>query len=234
MLRLLEHYTSVQGEGPRVGVPTQFIRFAGCNLKCPLWPCDTPEAIDPKLYRNEQTEVTPNDIRMKAEQFWENEGISNLCLTGGEPMLQNRTAMDVLVQLLRKAGFELEMFSNGTLPYTPAVAENVSIVLDWKLPGSGEDPANPERIKNADFLYNYTSVREHTVKFTIANENDLEAALAVYDKHLRTKWLCDIYVGPVWHQMDPRRIVEFIKAEKLDWKLNLQTHKFIYGDVRSV
>src|ERR1700742_890100 len=97
-MRLLEHYTSVQGEGPRTGRPTQFVTVAGCNLKCPFWPCDTPEAIDPKLYREEQQTVTPDDIIASVEEYAGNDGSFNVCITGGEPMLQPNDEMDELVR----------------------------------------------------------------------------------------------------------------------------------------
>jgi len=235
MLRLLEHYTSVQGEGPKTGVLTQFVRFAGCNLTCALWPCDTPEAIDPKLYRTEQQNVSPLDIRTTAESFWQDEMAYNVCLTGGEPMLQNKTALDVLVTNLRTGGFEVEMFSNGTLHYTRTVLETVDIVMDWKLPGSGEDPHNAVRIQNLQELINASGTRTHTIKFTCASEDDLHAAVSIYEQHnLEKRWPSHIYIGPVWGKLDPKAVVEFMKAHQLDWKLNLQTHKYIYGNVRSV
>jgi len=235
MLRLLEHYTSVQGEGPKTGVLTQFVRFAGCNLKCPLWPCDTPEAIDPKLYREEQQNVSPLDIRKTAEDFWQDEMAYNVCLTGGEPMLQNKTALDILVGLLRDGGFEVEMFSNGTLHYTPKILRHVDIVMDWKLPGSGEDSHDSTRRQNLKALIESSGTRKHVIKFTCASEDDLHAAVSIYEQHdLQHRWPEDIYIGPVWGKLDPKTVVEFMKAHQLDWKLNLQTHKYIYGNVRSV
>jgi len=61
-MRLSELYTSIQGEGPRVGQPVQFMRFAGCNLRCPSWPCDTQHAIDAARYRHEWETVTPEEL----------------------------------------------------------------------------------------------------------------------------------------------------------------------------
>src|SRR3954453_9454433 len=93
-MRVVEHYTSVQGEGKNVGLPTQFVRFAGCNFKCPGWPCDSSHAIDPKLYRPLQKNVTPADIIATAFL----QPANNICLTGGEPMMQPQ------VDLLELAG----------------------------------------------------------------------------------------------------------------------------------
>src|ERR1700704_2587022 len=81
---LSEVYNSIQGEGPNVGQPTTFVRFAGCNMRCPGWPCDTPYAIDPAIWRYES---------MKASTMWVAEQILDLkprhvCFTGGEPFMQ--------------------------------------------------------------------------------------------------------------------------------------------------
>src|SRR3954453_605533 len=87
-LRLLEPYPSTQGEGPNVGKLTQFVRFAGCNLKCPGWPCDTPFSIDPAQYRNEMQLVTARTLARSVFAEFTATGAENICLTGGEPTLQ--------------------------------------------------------------------------------------------------------------------------------------------------
>jgi 7-carboxy-7-deazaguanine synthase len=233
-MRLLEHYTSVQGEGPRTGMLTQFVRFAGCNLKCPLWPCDTPEAIDPKLYRTEQQEVTPNDIIAEVVRLAELDGSYNICITGGEPMLQPNDEIDELVRGLRRLHYDVEMFTNGTLLYTDPVLQHVSIVMDWKLPGSGEDYNNSRRIVNYEAMRS-SPRNDYVIKFTAASEKDLETALWVSNTNAFAEtWEGEVWIGPVWDQLDPKVIVEFIKEHRLPWRLNLQTHKLVYGNVRSV
>ena len=112
MLRTVEIYHSYQGEGPQTGKPTTFVRFAGCNLKCPAWPCDTQHAIDPKLFRDKQTfwKDTPSLIdeilSFKCE---------NVCLTGGEVFLQPQVELTHLVMHLKGEGAFVECFTHGTL-----------------------------------------------------------------------------------------------------------------------
>jgi 7-carboxy-7-deazaguanine synthase len=240
-LRLLEHYASVQGEGPRTGQMTQFVRFAGCNLKCPKWPCDTPEAIDPKLYRKEQTFLQVRARPDRAERgvmdmcvlMAGETGARNICLTGGEPMLQPAAEIeDLVVSLVDNWDYHVEMFSNGTLPYTPAIMRNCTIVMDWKLPGSGDAETIGDRVNN------YRAMGEdahHSIKFTIADMDDLLIANDIYNDYDMANWPGDIWAGPVWGKFAPDRIVDWVKSGGLPWKLNLQTHKFVFGDkVRSV
>jgi 7-carboxy-7-deazaguanine synthase len=225
-LRLLEHYPSIQGEGPRTGIPTQFVRFAGCNLRCPKWPCDTPYAIFPQQYRAEQQAIDAavlyaNICRMRTET-----GASNTCLTGGEPMVQREEDLVSLVEMIAwDSSMTLEMFSNGTLLYPPAVLEACSIVMDWKLNGSGEDSGNDTRIKN------WAAMRKaggHTIKFTCLHQEDLEQALRLYQRYGMEDF-GSIYCGPVWDTvLTPSQIVAFILKHKLPWRLNVQLHKYVW------
>jgi 7-carboxy-7-deazaguanine synthase len=225
-LRLLEHYYSMQGEGPRVGVPTQFVRFAGCNLRCPGWPCDTPYAIEPKLYRTEQHSMEPDELSREIQVMCIQTGAGNVCLTGGEPLLQNKDALESLVLLLREAGHSVEMFSNGTFEYSYFLVSEVDIVMDWKLPGSGDSQMFND-IVHANSTKLRTSGR-HAFKFTVASEDDLLKAKQVYEVAELKSALCPTYVGPVWGKIDPARVVDFVRFNRLDWRLNLQVHKYIW------
>jgi 7-carboxy-7-deazaguanine synthase len=226
-LRLLEHYYSTQGEGPRTGVPTQFVRFAGCNLRCPKWPCDTPYAIEPKLYRAEQSTVEPGELYRDITAVSMQTGAGNVCLTGGEPLLQNNDALEELVLLLRESGFAVEMFSNGTFAYSNFLVGEVGIIMDWKLPGSGDS-----QMFNTIVHDNSTKLRvngRNAFKFTIANEDDLLKAKQVYEVEELQHALCPTYVGPVWGKIDPAMIVDFMRFNRLDWRLNLQVHKYVWS-----
>src|SRR5215831_15791577 len=177
MLRLLEHYTSIQGECDRTGTPTQFVRFAGCNLKCPGWPCDTEHAINPKIFMKEQKLVPVRDAPMGTVPAFAHNGLigsivmeatktgaHNVCLTGGEPMLQPRKEMHDLVRsLVDNWDYTLEMFSNGTIKYPKGLMSSCAIRMDWKLPGSG-DTIEGDRLTN---YYAMSEWAHHTVKFTI-------------------------------------------------------------------
>lgn len=242
MLRVVEIYPSVQGEGPRTGVPTQFVRFAGCNLRCPGWPCDTEFAINPKQYRKEQTLYTVRPLQGKFggdEKALTTELVvptdelpvppKNVCLTGGEPMLQPADELiDLAVALTDNWGFTVEMFSNGTMHYPDRLLNVVKVVMDWKLGGSGEGDKNVmTRIDNIERM---GVSDEHSVKFVCKDLDDLEEALNVYDKYDLIGWPGHVYFGVVWGQ--PFTTADLVQAmlEKgvPAWELNVQVHNHIW------
>jgi 7-carboxy-7-deazaguanine synthase len=138
-LRLVEHYASVQGEGPRVGVPTQFVRFAGCNMRCPLWPCDTQHAIQPSIWRTNSRKVLAHELADAVIAMAEATGATNICLTGGEPFMQNNVELRTLVENLFYEGpYTIEAFTNGSFEWPTWALQHVFFILDWKLAGSGE------------------------------------------------------------------------------------------------
>lgn len=227
-LRLLELYYSTQGEGPRVGVPTIFVRFAGCNLTCPGWPCDTPHAIDPKLYRKEQKVVEPIELARETIDLARDTGARNVCLTGGEPMLQPATSVALLLKELKEASLHVEMFSNGTLPYGTWIAQYGNIVLDWKLPGSGEVLTDEQIQTRATNLRDMrANASGNAIKFTVGSVADLTSAYLAYHDSANSFHL-PVFVGPVWGQIDPKVVVEYLRTRKLPWRLTLQVHKYVW------
>lgn len=227
-MRVSEVYASVQGEGPRVGAPTIFVRFAGCNLRCPGWPCDTPHAIDPALYRKEWRNIEPLDLyELVAGQPHYNT-IQNICLTGGEPFLQPHNELESFVQDLMEDGKTIECFSNGTLEYPLWAAERIKFVMDWKLPGSGEvykieDLPNSMMYRNYQLLYDSYG---HAVKFTVASKEDFEYARSIWS--ILPKVDMDVYVSPVWGAVEPKELVTWLLDSGEQWKLNMQVHNFIW------
>ena len=226
-LRLVEHYVSTQGEGPHVGVLTQFVRFAGCNLKCPLWPCDSQFAIDPKLYREEMYQRWPAELAADTKEKAKASGAVNICLTGGEPFLQNH---DALFKFIKECHFEdvlkWEAFTNGTFEIPEHFfAIGVKPVMDWKLPGSGEDTWLNTRSRNLKKMATYGG----SVKFTIANKEDFAVAFQVWESIVMDSGV-DVFVGPVWGpDWGATDVVNLITQLKVPWRLNVQVHNFIYG-----
>jgi 7-carboxy-7-deazaguanine synthase len=230
MLCLSEVYQSIQGEGPRVGEPTVFIRFAGCNLRCPGWPCDTPFAVDPKNYRNEWRTVSHIDVVKEVLDVAS--GLhSNICFTGGEPFLQPKQTLEHLVQALMEEGFTVfEAFTNGTLKFSDWLQERIYLVMDWKLKGSGES-FEGMRVKNFMRLDG-----QDAIKFTIKDYEDFEEAYDLWyfledllDQEGRPTWERPQYFyGPVWGELEPAELVEWVLLHQIPWRLNLQTHNIIW------
>lgn len=226
MLRISEVYLSTQGEGPYVGSPTVFVRFAGCNLRCPGWPCDTPHAIYPGEYRSEWRTVTVDELVGEVHSASQGLPSYRVCLTGGEPFIQNVLQLEEFVDLLRKmvevSG--IDCFTNGTLAYPNWATEKLHIVMDWKLPGSGEVVFDKNRIYNAERLYPNSAV-----KFTIASREDFEAAVQIYRKgNLTWPWGVKVYAGVVWGKVENKQLIDWMYQERLPWLLNVQLHNYIW------
>lgn len=227
VLRLDEHYVSVQGEGPRVGLPTQFVRFGGCNLRCAGWPCDTQHAIQPK-YRNEWVHLRATEISDHAIALRDQTGASNICLTGGEPFLQPKAELQDLLFYLLSHDFTVECFSNGTLEY-PEWASGIKFIMDWKLDGSGEGGVNHEtRWKNLVLLNR--SGLEQAVKFVLKDTDDLKEAELHYHNMLEENLFnIQFFYGRVWDaEWTDAQMIDAVMKKKLPWRLNMQVHNYIY------
>jgi 7-carboxy-7-deazaguanine synthase len=230
VLRVAEVYASTQGEGPRTGQATVFVRFGGCNLRCPGWPCDTQHAIDP-AFRAEWERLSPSAVYECAHAAASSAGARVITLTGGEPFLQPSADLQELCSTLAKEGYQLEAFTNGTLSYPNWAINTVSMIVDWKLPGSGEYGKFPNvRIENLKALSKTAPVLGHAVKFVCKDMDDLQCAIDEWKAvppfyRERLIW----YYGKVWKgNITDAELVEAVLSEQLPWRLNLQTHQYIW------
>lgn len=226
-MRISEIYLSMQGEGPRVGRPTIFVRFGGCNLRCALWPCDTQHAIDP-VYRKEWIQHTPEEVYKKIQQAADGLEWYNVCYTGGEPFLQSDTELERLTALLMDDRHIewIECFSNGTIEYPAWAPGYISFIMDWKLPGSGEDVHNPVRIKNLEELK--TTAHVQSVKFTIADKTDFRYAVDMYNQYMKDDEF-QIWAGIVWNKnLTNAELIRWIFENKLPWNFSMQVHNHVW------
>lgn len=226
VFRVSEIYPSVQGEGPHVGIPTTFVRFGGCNLRCPGWPCDTPHAIFADKYRQEWEKKSTEEVLVEIGQH----PPRNICLTGGEPMLQPNVDIVNLVEALTDLQYNVEMFSNGTLAYPEQVVKYMDgIVLDWKLPGSGEyGVGNDVRKENMKLIAKRAYA--HSIKFTIADKHDFDTAVHTWiDNIVPMAHKPEVFAGIVWdREMTNEHLVELILEHRLPWRLNVQVHNHVW------
>lgn len=225
MLRLIERYNSFQGEGPNTGMPTMFVRFAGCNFKCAGWACDTQHAIDPKLFTSTQRFIEPSEL---AENILADEGIRNICLTGGEPFLQPQGQLVDLMRFLHEGGRTIEVFTNGSLEWPTEAFDLVdNFILDWKLPGSGEFPDDKNLLDNIRQL-----AEDDAIKFTIKDRTDFDRALFNYNEILLPipeENRPVVWCGPVWDCLTPEKLSRWMLAARVPWHLNVQVHKYVFG-----
>ena len=221
-LRLTELYSSVQGEGPRTGLPTVFVRFGGCNMRCPLWPCDTQHAIQPSMWSKDPV-LGPTEIY---DQISELPG-KHVCITGGEPTMQPYDELEILADHLFQHHYTIDVFTNGSLNLFPlwmTEEEPVSVIMDWKLQGSGEASrglevrrANVRRLGSKDAL-----------KFVISNQADFEEAIELVDV-IRPE--CPIWAGVAWGKLPEYQLIADILSLNLPWRINVQVHKYIWQGV---
>lgn len=230
VLRVSEIYASTQGEGPNVGKTTVFLRFGGCNLRCPGWPCDTEHAINPS-FRTEWRKLEVDDVFKETVKVAEIAGAKLITLTGGEPFLQKHSELEILVSMLRENGYQVECFSNGTIEYPDWAMKNIHFIMDWKLPGSGEDHMNETRLKNLVKLSNTTDhvpLYPQSVKFVCKNEHDFTLALTLWSVYLKDTTV-RTYYGRVWDgEISNAELVKRVMFFRLPWYLNVQMHNYIW------
>ena len=206
-MRITEIFLSIQGESSYAGRPCVFVRTTGCNLRC-VW-CDTEYS-----FHGGRT-MSVDEIVAEVRRVG---GACRLVeLTGGEPLLQKE--IGTLATRLLDGGYEVLCETGGSLPVDRLPAEVVKIV-DVKCPGSGEAEAN-----DWSNLARLDPGRDE-LKFVIADRADYEWAAGV----VRTRDLgrFTVHFSPVFGRQDPTTLAEWILADGLPVRLNLQIHKFLW------
>jgi len=208
MIKINEIFHSLQGEGIGTGLPTIFIRFTGCNLRCRY--CDTSYAFFEGKY-------------MEIEEIIEKIGGWNcrrVCITGGEPLLQEEVYP--LIDSLLEKGYEISVETNGSMDIKKLVKKDITIKMDYKLPSSGME--GRMRKENISLLR-----RRDELKFIVADRNDYVRALEVLENYSPR---CHVTMQPVWEEMDARTLAEWLLEDGVDAMLSLQIHKIIWGEER--
>ena len=208
-LRLTEIFLSVQGEARAVGWPTVFVRLTGCPLRCQY--CDTAYAF----HGGEWWEI--ETILAEVARH----GVRHVCVTGGEPLAQKRCL--VLLEKLCDAGYDVSLETSGAIDVA-GVDPRVSRVVDLKTPASLEMHRN--------LLSNLPLLTAHDqVKFVICDRADYEWARGMVAEHgLSAR--CEVLFSPSFDQVTPRELAEWILADKLPVRFQMQLHKQLWGDAQ--
>jgi len=206
-LRLTEIFLSVQGEARAVGWPTVFVRLTGCPLRCQY--CDTAYAF----HGGEWWEI--DTILAEVARH----GVRHVCVTGGEPLAQKRCLH--LLEKLCDAGYEVSLETSGAIDIA-AVDPRVSRVVDLKTPGSQEMSRN--------LMSNLPLLTAHDqVKFVICDRADYEWARGIVAEHALDA-RCDVLFSPSQDELPPRDLADWIIADRLPVRFQLQLHKVLWGD----
>ena len=207
-LRVNEIFHSLQGEADAVGYPTVFVRLTGCPLRCAY--CDTEYAFHAGDWMSFEL------ILERVASY----GAAHVCVTGGEPLAQP-DCLPLLARLC-DAGYRVSLETSGALDIA-GVDPRVARVVDVKTPGSGESARN--RIENFALLTD-----RDQLKFVICS-------LADYDwskEFLVTQDLigrCQVLFSPSFGELSPTHLADWILADRLSVRFQLQLHKILWGDV---
>ncbi|KGN01736.1 radical SAM protein [Clostridium novyi A str. 4570] len=212
--KVVEKFISINGEGKSSGELSVFIRFAGCNLNCSY--CDTKWANEEKAPYSIMTEKEIYEYIKLTE-------IKNVTLTGGEPLLQEGI-LALLNLLCGDENLNIEIETNGSIPlkdFTSIKNNPPKFTMDYKLPCS-----NMENHMITD-NFNYLTKKD-VIKFVVATKNDLQKLKSIiYKYNLIDK--TNIYISPVYGEIEMNSIVEFMKENKLNGvTLQMQLHKIIW------
>lgn len=213
MLTVNEIFHSIQGESSHAGRPCVFVRLTACDLRC-RW-CDSPYAF------HEGVKMSVDDVVARVLSH----GCGLVEMTGGEPLLQK----DVypLMDLLHAAGLQVLIETGGhrSIEQVPPYA---TVIMDVKCPGSGEaakhDAANFARLRPHD-----------EVKFVVTDRADYEYARDVLARERLAAQVASVLFSPAHGTLDPKTLAEWLLADRLPVRMQMQLHKYIWGaDVRGV
>ena len=205
LLKVTEIFHSIQGESLSVGCPTVFVRLTGCPMRCTY--CDTTYAF------TGGNKLSIDEILVKVAKY----RTPYVTVTGGEPLAQR--ACWPLLDALVEAGYKVSL-ETGNAVSIENLNSNVSVVLDIKTPGSGEEPANV--YKNLEWLD-----ANDQLKFVLCDEDDYQWSRAFLNQH---NIVVPVLFSPVWGQLDITNLSTWVLRDRLPVRVQTQLHKLIWGE----
>jgi 7-carboxy-7-deazaguanine synthase len=207
-LSINEIFFSLQGESTKVGLPTIFIRLSGCPLRCQY--CDTAYAF------HDGEKILINDIIQNISQYRS----KHVTVTGGEPLAQ-RPCHELLSRLCDE-GYQVSLETSGAIDIAN-VDERVMKIVDIKTPGSEEESKN--KFENLKYLNN-----NDQLKFVICNQSDYEWSKQKLNELKLTDY-CEVLFSPAHETLNPADLANWILEDKLNVRMQVQLHKYLWGNV---
>ena len=208
-LRITEIFLSLQGEANTVGYPTVFVRLTGCPLRCQY--CDSAYA-----FSGGQIETLSDILEQVA-----NYNVSRVTVTGGEPLAQ--PGVFALMTALVDRQFAVSLETSGALP-VDQVDPRVVKVLDIKTPDSSEVHRN--------LWDNIAHLQPHDqIKFVVCSRGDYDWARIKCDQYQLFDRVADVLFSPSHGALEPSELADWIVADRLPARMQMQIHKLLWGDV---
>ena len=208
-LRITEIFLSLQGEANTVGYPTVFVRLTGCPLRCQY--CDSAYA-----FSGGQIETLSDILEQVA-----NYNVSRVTVTGGEPLAQ--PGVFALMTALVDRQFAVSLETSGALP-VDRVDPRVVKVLDMKTPDSAEVHRN--------LWDNIAHLQPHDqIKFVVCSRGDYDWARIKCAQYQLFDRVADVLFSPSHGALDPSELADWIVADRLPARMQMQLHKLLWGDV---
>ncbi|MDG1165550.1 MAG: 7-carboxy-7-deazaguanine synthase QueE [Porticoccaceae bacterium] len=207
-LRITEIFHSLQGETSTTGLPTVFVRLTGCPLRCGY--CDTAYAFEGG------SKMALSEIMKTVQDF----GARYVTVTGGEPLAQPQCIE--LLKDLCDGGYRVSLETSGAMPVDD-VDQRVFKILDLKTPASGE--ASRNLYENIPLLLPHDEV-----KFVICDRQDYDWCCMKMDELGLAERAAEVLFSPSQGELSPKELAEWILQDKLNVRMQLQTHKYIWGD----
>ena len=216
MMKVVEIFDSIDGEGIRTGQPATFIRLAGCNVRCTY--CDTTYALFGESEPCEYTEMTIEEIAEKV-----NTNYKRVTLTGGEPLIH--ADCEKLIACLLDMDSEVNIETNGAADITKIPrSDKLFFTIDYKLPSSGVS----DKMLWDNFL-NLTP--SDVIKFVCGSEEDIAEMIKIVTRlGAHYKKMPHIFIGAVYGQIEYKDLIEVILKEPVlsDARFQIQLHKIIW------
>ena len=209
-LKITEIFHSIQGEAAFSGWPTVFVRLTGCPLRCQY--CDTAYAFTGGEWR------TFDEIEAEIRRY----DTPYVCVTGGEPLAQPRCRQ--LLTALCDAGFDVSLETSGAIDIA-RVDTRVARVVDVKTPGSRESQRN--LLGNLAVL-----TPRDALKFVICDRADYEWSRALLLERFPDGAPCTVFFSPSHGELGAGELADWILADRLPVRLQVQLHKVLWGDIR--